>query len=569
MQDESGDCVAVATAEVGMIGYEMKRAIVARLTPEMRRCLSAQTLLLSSTHTHSAPGGYLTPFLFAISVKGIHRGVFDRIVNGCSQALVAAFDTRKARSVSATTGIIRDVQLNRSPTAYLANPAKERDQYTSNTNEEAFTLLFGEIADQNNTNYVASFSWFGLHPTSMNFTNRLVSSDNRGYAAWKIEKSLGSAFVAAIPQEAEGDVSPNIDGAKCPDGSPCDAATSSCKVGKCIAHGPGKNMFDSTKIIGERMASAIMSHFKDAKRLSGSGVKSSAMFVDFSAARFDMEDANLTTCSAAFGCSFAAGTIDGNPLEFGHFHQGDTDCKNKPAKIFGTFLKKPSRHLKRCHFPKPILLNTGEMERPWSWSPSVLELQLLQIGDMLIVGLPFEITTMASRRLRRTMAEEANRLRVKFDHIVIAPLANDYADYLTTREEYAEQRYEGASTVYGPNTLSAVQLHFRLLLQNLVNGKQIPDSFGTLRRPASNIDRKYSLIPHVIYDIGHEQGKVISDAHNEYEQGEIVSVQFYGANPRNSQHGPLMHVEKLSLNGNSWEVFDDDSSWYTKIHWKR
>ena len=39
--------------------------------------------------------------------------------------------------------------------------------------------------------------------------------------------------------------------------------------------------------------------------------------------------------------------------------------------------------------------------------------------------------------------------------VVIAGLANTYSSYVTTFEEYAEQRYEGASTIFGPHTLDA------------------------------------------------------------------------------------------------------------------
>lgn len=40
-------------------------------------------------------------------------------------------------------------------------------------------------------------------------------------------------------------------------------------------------------------------------------------------------------------------------------------------------------------------------------------------------------------------------------HPVIAGLTNTYSSYITTFEEYGVQRYEGASTLYGPHTLDA------------------------------------------------------------------------------------------------------------------
>ena len=48
-------------------------------------------------------------------------------------------------------------------------------------------------------------------------------------------------------------------------------------------------------------------------------------------------------------------------------------------------------------------------------------------------------------------------------HVVISALANTYIDYVTTPEEYNVQRYEGASTIYGPYTLPAFIQEFNKL----------------------------------------------------------------------------------------------------------
>ena len=81
-----------------------------------------------------------------------------------------------------------------------------------------------------------------------------------------------SPFVAAFASTNLGDVSPNTDGPKCQDtGLPCDIEHSTCngrfeqrsssshlenhsltRTQMCIASGPGKDMFESTKIIAER-----------------------------------------------------------------------------------------------------------------------------------------------------------------------------------------------------------------------------------------------------------------------------------------------------------------------------
>lgn len=46
-----------------------------------------------------------------------------------------------------------------------------------------------KFVDTNNK-AIGMISWFAIHPTSMNYTNRLVSSDNVGYASVLFEKKM-------------------------------------------------------------------------------------------------------------------------------------------------------------------------------------------------------------------------------------------------------------------------------------------------------------------------------------------------------------------------------------------
>ncbi|PIK42871.1 putative neutral ceramidase C [Apostichopus japonicus] len=95
--------------------------------------------------------------------------------------------------------------------------------------------------------------------------------------------SVRGPFVAAFAQSHLGDVSPNTQGAKCIDtGKPCERDSSTCggKTGKCIAFGPGKDMFESTLIIGSRQKDKAMGLWNEGGfRLTGP-VSSIHQFVD-------------------------------------------------------------------------------------------------------------------------------------------------------------------------------------------------------------------------------------------------------------------------------------------------
>ena len=53
--------------------------------------------------------------------------------------------------------------------------------------------------------------------------------------------------------------------------------------------------------------------------------------------------------------------------------------------------------------------------------------------------------------------------------VVIAGLSNAYTHYVTTFEEYQRQRYEAASTIFGPHTLRAYMDQYAYLTEKMLN----------------------------------------------------------------------------------------------------
>ncbi len=78
--------------------------------------------------------------------------------------------------------------------------------------------------------------------------------------------------------------------------------------------------------------------------------------------------------------------------------------------------------------------------------PPEVPLAVVRLGEELLVTLPGEVTTVMGARIRDAVARAADTERARV-HLI--GLANTYRSYFTTPEEYAEQHYEGASTVYG------------------------------------------------------------------------------------------------------------------------
>jgi neutral ceramidase len=103
---------------------------------------------------------------------------------------------------------------------------------------------------------------------------------------------------------------------------------------------------------------------------------------------------------------------------------------------------------------------------------------------------------MAGRRLRRAIRGLLERNGVQDPEITIAGLANSYTHYVTTLEEYAGQRYEAASTIYGPHTLSAYIQEFERIISDLVGGRESHSD----EPPDDMSRRQISLIPPVEFD---------------------------------------------------------------------
>lgn len=112
--------------------------------------------------------------------------------------------------------------------------------------------------------------------------------------------------------------------------------------------------------------------------------------------RFTTTGRNETTCQAALGYSFAAGTTDG-PGDF-DFTQS-SNSTNVFWQFVSSFLSKATPEQIKCQAPKPILLDVG-LIKPVEWVPFVLPQQIFQIGQLYIVAVLGEFTTMSGRRLK-------------------------------------------------------------------------------------------------------------------------------------------------------------------------
>lgn len=576
----SGQRVVYVSIDLCM-GFEMvKIGVMDRLQAKFGPTLyTRDNVLISGTHTHATPGGLGGTVLVDLTTLGFIPENYEAAVEGIFQSIVAAHNAVVPAVVKMAIGQCDGCNINRSPSAYLLDP--EIGQYANNTDHDMTVL---RIEDATTGQEMGMINFFAVHGTSLNNTNMLVSGDNKGYAGTMFEQLKNppgtlpgiGPFIAAFGQSNLGDVSPNTRGAFCPDGTPCTFNTSTCggKTEGCIASGPGVNQYDSMNIIGQMQVDAAMELYESAtEELTNEGINYRHQY-------FDMQnitvDATWTstgesgqTCLAAMGYSFAAGTTDGAG-DF-DFTQGTTSG-NPFWNFVSGLLAKPTPAQIACQSPKPILLAVGQLS-PIEWVPYILPEQVFRIGNLWILAVPGEFTTMSGRRLRNMVMQVLQAKGQWFDnsHVVIAGLSNSYSHYITTFEEFQQQRYEGASTLYGPHTLAAHMQNMAGLVEALVDNEVVPE--GPL--PIDMRNHTFSFMPGVVEDsvpAGQSFGSIQTDVLPSYSSNAspTVSVTFWGANPRSNlqTQSSFLYVDQLQSDG-SWTVVAVDGNLNTRFRWLR
>ncbi|KAH7319805.1 ceramidase family protein [Stachybotrys elegans] len=539
---------------------------------------------VASTHSHAGPAAWYNYLLPQVTSLGFDRQSYQAIVDGAVLSIKRAHESLQEGYLDVSSAEVVDGAINRSLWSYMQNPGAERNRYGSATDTTLTLLRFQRASDNKN---MGVLTWFPVHPTSLLGNNTHIAGDNKGVAAWMLEEALkgddsaADGFVAGFSQANHADTSPNVLGAWCEDGSGqmCSFENSTCADGRsqsCHGRGPEFRSLDlgvkSCYEMGRRQYNAAREAYDSLEYtpVVGGSVKSFHFYHDMSFWNFTLPDGTQAqTCPAGLGHSFAAGTTDW-PGAF-DFTQGDSGEANNPLwNVVSGLLRTPSEQQKKCQEPKPVLLDVGEMTVPYPWSPNIVDIQLLRVGQLFIIASPVEVTTMAGRRWKNAIAAEAESFLDQDAIVMVGGPANTYAHYMVTREEYQVQRYEGASTLFGQYELEAF---INLTVSNMnyltPEANSLPAPGPT---PPDNRGNSLSFITGVVQDgapIGSSFGRVVRQPAASYSVGAVVNATFQAANPRNNLRleGTYTAVEQLV--GGTWTRVRDDADWFLVFTWRR
>lgn len=500
--------------DLGYVTYAMRAAVSERLQAVMGTCFNDAALILTCTHTHSGPGGCSHDALYNLVTPGFVSEHLEQIVAASVTAIVQAWQSALPTELGLTQGRFDDatpVAWNRALRAYNRNPEVERRKDTET--HLALDRAMQVLSMRRDGKLQSLLSLFGVHATCLGNSLTRYDGDNKGYAAAQAEQALASAGIAApvaiFAQATAGDVSPHFHGRQ------------QLKRRQAIQ---GAAEYAYAKRNGEyqsELALALLAG--DGETVITGRIDSVLTYVDFTDITADpaysQGETQACTSEPCHGVPFFEGTpVDGlgMPKALALLARGVAyQVKRYRQKHMNTYPPEERAYFQRLYAaqgPKAILMESGrkrilgqslgelalpgfvdpmikEMKRQVrvgaltesALVPTVLPLQIVTIGTLALVCCPGEFTTVAGERLRQVVAQKLQASGIK--QVLMCTYCNDYMGYVTTREEYLEQTYEGGHTIFGQWTLAAFQTRFAALADELLKppGERTHDR---LTRPA-------------------------------------------------------------------------------------
>ena len=600
------------SAELVHMTESIKPGVLTALKNDGYTCFSEENVMISATHCHSSTSNTSWFALYDLinGVPGYDDESYRVIVKGIKNAIEQAYDSRVKGSVSLVYGDTGIEASNRSADAYLTNVNVGDYGYKVNA-DGSFSYKTGLKAAKNAYNHemagivftdskgndIGFLNFFGSHGTSNGIDNVYVASDHKGYAALKLEQTMGEGFIAAFAQADSGDTSPN----KVQDSDYHEAFLRPNELSDTT------DAIENQIVHGKQEAKAALDLIKNAKRTALTGtfdynytaVDFSDISVDlsyvgdFHMPYDDLSDGKVNTCEPCIGAGIIAGDEEGAPVDNAaegavkhNFVWNEKTksydriaCDFKMIDLYGLqYLFEPfwplamkilqSDEYDEAQAEKVVCLAVGKLMQPEQ------PLQIIRLGSLAIAGVPFELTYEQANRTRAVLEKTLASAGVK--KVIISTHTNAYSQYVTTREEFAAQHYEGATCLFGPWSGAALTQELDKLAQGIVTGVKADKGANLMQKTPFALLYTTTAIGSPSVDKNY--GGIVTDVDKAiYSGGQWVKAEFQGVEPRNVSILTLkdselvdgysyMEVQKL-ING-KWYTYLTDTDPYTTFHYE-
>ena len=396
---QDGAKYALVQVDLGGVPYALTQEVAKRVA---WTGITADRILLSATHTHSATGpiwpadngGYQ-----ALGGDFFDPRVFDLTAAGIADSIMAANAKLQDAQVGVGTTAVRDASRNRNFVPFRRNadvPADEAGARAVSIDPTLTVLRVDDAAGRP----MAVWSNFAIHETSFGDDNLLFSGDNAAFTERIVEAEIRQStgaphdFVNVWTNGSEGDISPN--------GGP------STVGGEQAEH--VNSSFGSAHLAGRRVADGILRAWREAASTMTSAPRLGARrsFVAFDGTSYDGRPVGPIAALGQGGIVAEDGTC--SEVE-------DAAGPGQGKKL-------------------PALIGAGLV-------PSIVPISVWNVEGLGIAALPSEITKQMGERIRTAIDAEG------FDRVALAGLTNAYISYTSTPEEYDACHYEGSFTLFG------------------------------------------------------------------------------------------------------------------------
>lgn len=170
------------SVDIGMADSVLRQKIVAQLSSQFPGVYTNQNVAFVGTHSvrlstsflfksscltsflkHAGVGGFLANLLPQVTSLGYVPQSANAIISGTVRAVVKAHSSIAPGRLSVGNSTVLDGNINRSPAAYLANPAAERARYQHDTDRDISVLKFDDASGKAR----GFMSFYPVHGTSL------------------------------------------------------------------------------------------------------------------------------------------------------------------------------------------------------------------------------------------------------------------------------------------------------------------------------------------------------------------------------------------------------------------
>jgi neutral ceramidase len=494
-----------------------------------KRGFSERNVIVSASHTHSAPAGYAnyqsdnfvaptagTPTEFKTAGD---PQLYGFLVKRVALAIVRADRRLGPARAGWGAATLAGVTDNRSLEAHLANFGYDLpygtgrvDQdprgYIGTIDPQVDVLRVDRVAPGGRSVPLGAWLDFADHGTVNPFTFGVYNADHHGPASRIFEAAVRRAGHVPRKQDVVG-------------------AYGNGDAGDMTAGLRGRGPAYAERV-GSREARAMLSGWRRAGRHMARSLPFAVRW----------------TRSCFCGRTVSGGQVADRPAMGYPFFTGSEESRG--PLYDQTHINHEGGRLPADVGPQGRKIET--VQPPAADFPTAVPLMVVRLGDRAVATVPGEMTVEMGRRTRAAVLGALAAAGVR--RVTLAGYANEYLHYFTTPEEYEMQHYEGGSTLYGKYSSNLIKDDLATLAGDIARGAAAP-------APVS-FDPRNGLVPDFTpYGSGATSGKASSQPANA-RRLRRATFAWQGGERGLDRPFDRAFVSVQRLRGKSWRTVTDD-----------